>query len=137
MKKRRANLHAAESRYEGVYKVLEVRGPTVRLLNTAGSGLLLVDINRVKKLTSLKYADLTPSNNIQHAPTIALSADIHLSDEDIEWEVVAVLDHRGSPPALQYKLDWAGVSTPTWNDASDCACSELIREYWEKLIQLN
>ena len=54
------------------------------------------------------------------------------SDEDEqEYEVERILNHRGKGSYLEYEVKWVGYEETTWEPAENLENSaELVKEYW-------
>ena len=56
------------------------------------------------------------------------------SEPEGHVEVEKVLSHHqvAGKPKGRYKIKFVGFKKPEWVDGEDCACDELIQEYWNR-----
>jgi transposase InsO family protein len=47
-----------------------------------------------------------------------------------EYEIVKLLDHRGTPGNYEFKIQWKGYERPTWEPESNIVDTRCIRDYW-------
>ena len=68
-------------------------------------------------------------------PVVEIEGEVVESDGETpedHVEVEKVLAHwRQTPGVLRYLIKFVGTKKPEWVDEEDCACAELIQEYWK------
>lgn len=111
-----------DTRFAGPYPVVERIGRRAyRLL--LPTTLKVHDVFHVSMLERVKVSQL-PGRD-------ALPVHPELPHEDLEYEVEAILDRRGTGKRLEYKVLWRGYpeEAASWEPLDALRCPDLIQEY--------
>ena len=75
-------------------------------------------------------------NDLKRA-NISLS-EVDVNDDDIEWEILEILNHRPKGKSFEYKVRWAVDRSTSWIPLENMSgCEELLNLYNQKGMQIN
>ncbi|SOV02264.1 uncharacterized protein UDID_19157 [Ustilago sp. UG-2017a] len=111
-----------DTRFAGPYPVQERIGRRAYRI-TLPADLRVHDVFHVSMLEPARTSSLAQR---AEQPTIP-----SLPDEDLDFEVEALIDKRSHHGAIEYKVLWRGYSeeAASWEPVSNLNCPDLIQEY--------
>ena len=115
-----------EFQYDGPFLVKRMLKPSVAELDGLPDGVPKnINIQYLRRYHRYPAAE---GQRVLRPPPLAVR-----DDQQVEWEVERIEDHRGEGRHREFLVKWTGYPRPTWTKEYHLTnCDDVLKEYWQR-----